>query len=64
MKKQDAEPAEPIKAVEMVRRIRDAHYERFKDRPVEERIACYKEQARAFEHRAGCVTKSGSEEAV
>ena len=34
-----------IKTVEMTRRIRDAHYERFKDRPIEERIAFYKEQA-------------------
>ena len=36
-------------AVEMMRRIRDAHYERFKDRPVEERIAYYRERARLFE---------------
>jgi len=40
---------EPIRAVEMVRRIRDAHYERFRGRPVEERLAYYREQARAFE---------------
>ena len=38
-----------VKAVEMTRRIRDAHYERFKDRPVEERLAYYRERARAFE---------------
>ena len=35
-------------AVAMVRRIRDAHYEQFKDKPIEERLAYYKEQARAF----------------
>ncbi len=39
---------QPVKAVEMTRQIRDAHYEQFKDKPVEERIAYYKEQARAF----------------
>ncbi len=39
-------------AVEMMRRIRDAHYERFKDRPVEERIAYYRERARLFEAKA------------
>lgn len=38
-----------VKAVEMMRRIRDAHYERFKDRPIEERLAYYRERARAFE---------------
>jgi hypothetical protein len=38
-----------VKAVEMTRRIRDAHYERFKDRPIEERLAYYRERARAFE---------------
>lgn len=38
-----------IKAVEMTRRIRDAHYERFKDLPIEERLAFYRERARAFE---------------
>ncbi len=37
-----------VKAVEMTRSIRDAHYEQFKDKPVEERIAYYKAQARAF----------------
>jgi hypothetical protein len=38
-----------IKAVEMTRSIRDAHYERFKDRPIEDRIDFYIEQARKFE---------------
>ena len=38
-----------IKTVEMTRRIRDAHYERFKDRSIEERIAFYKEQARKLD---------------
>ncbi len=35
---------QPVKAVEMTRQIRDAHYEQFKDKPVEERIAYYKAQ--------------------
>ena len=38
-----------IKSVEMTRSIRDAHYERFKDRPIEDRIDFYMEQARKFE---------------
>ena len=38
-----------IKSVEMTRSIRDAHYERFKDRPIEDRIDFYIEQARKFE---------------
>ena len=36
-----------IKAVEMVRRIRDAHYEQLKDKAPEERIAFYRKKARA-----------------
>lgn len=38
------EPFE-IKAVEMVRRIRDQHYELLKDATPEERIAFYREAA-------------------
>ncbi len=33
-------------AVEMTRRIRDAHYEQIKDKCWEEQVAFYKEQAR------------------
>ena len=40
-----------IKAVEMTRRIRDTHYEQFKGKPMEERIAYYKERARAFNEK-------------
>ena len=40
-----------VKAVEMMRHIRDAHYEQFKDKPVEERMAYYKAQARAFHEK-------------
>jgi hypothetical protein len=37
-----------IRAVEMVRRIRDAHYERLKDRSPQEKIAFFREKARAL----------------
>ena len=41
-----------IKAVEMVRRIRDRHYELLKDATPEERIAFYRQEAqRAAEQR-------------
>jgi hypothetical protein len=35
-----------IKAVEMVRRIRDAHWEEIKDMSTEDRIAHYRERGR------------------
>ena len=34
-----------IKAVEMVRKIRDAHYEKLKGKPYQERILFYREKA-------------------
>ena len=37
-----------IKAVEMVRRIRDAHYEQLRGKSPEERIAFYRAKAREF----------------
>lgn len=37
-----------IRAVEMVRRIRDAHYERLKDLSPQEKIAFFREKARAL----------------
>ena len=37
-----------LKTVEMTRRIRDAHHEQLKDKTWEERVAFYKEQARAL----------------
>ena len=37
-----------LKTVEMTRRIRDTHYEQLKDKSWEERVAFYKEQARAL----------------
>lgn len=38
-----------IKAVEMTRRIRDAHYEQLKGKSPEERIAFYRRKAQAVE---------------
>ena len=35
-----------IKAVEMVRRIREAHYEQLRDKSPEERIAFYRAKSR------------------
>ena len=37
-----------IKAVQLVRRIRDAQHEQLKDKTWEERVAFYKEQARTL----------------
>jgi hypothetical protein len=39
-----------IKAVEMVRSIRDAHYERLKDLSSQEKIAFFRGKARAALH--------------
>ncbi len=38
-----------IKAVEMVRRIRDAHYEQLRGKSPDERIAFYRAKARALQ---------------
>ena len=38
-----------IKAVEMVRRIRDAHYEQLRGKSSEERIALYRAKARLLQ---------------
>jgi hypothetical protein len=42
-----------VKAVEMTRQIRDKHYEQLKGATIEERIAFYREKARAFHKRYG-----------
>lgn len=42
-----------IKAVEMTRRIRDAHYAELADKTPEERIAFYHEKARALHSELG-----------
>jgi hypothetical protein len=41
----------PINAVEMVRRIRDAHYEQLRGKSPEERIAFYRAKARLLQTR-------------
>ena len=41
-----------IKAVELVRRIRDNHYEQLKDKTREERIAFYRAKAQALHEKA------------
>jgi hypothetical protein len=38
-----------IKAVEMVRRIREAHYEQLRGKSPEERIAFYRAKARSWQ---------------
>ncbi len=42
------EKATTLKTVELTRRIRDAQHEQLKDKTWEERVAFYKEQARAL----------------
>jgi hypothetical protein len=46
-------PESQIKAVEMVRSIRDAHYERLKDLSPQEKIAFFREKARALHAELG-----------
>ena len=45
-----------IKAVEMVRRIRDAHYEQLRDKSPEERIAFYRDKARSLQAEIAAKT--------
>jgi hypothetical protein len=42
-----------MKAVEMVRRIRDMHYERLKDSSPQEKIAFFREKARRLHTELG-----------
>jgi hypothetical protein len=44
-------PKPPLKTMEMVRQIRDNHYELLKDKTPEERIAFYCEHARHMNAR-------------
>jgi hypothetical protein len=46
-------PEPQMKAVEMVRRIRDAHYERLKDSSPQEKIAFFREKARRLHAELG-----------
>ena len=44
------EKKKPIKAVPMVRKIRNVHHEHLKDKPWEERVAFYRQRAQTL-HR-------------
>ena len=46
-------PEPRLKAVEMVRSIRDAHYERLKDSSPQEKIAFFREKARRLHTELG-----------
>jgi len=46
-------PEPNIRAVEMVRRIRDAHYEKLKDSSPQEKIAFFREKARRLHAELG-----------
>lgn len=46
-----------IKAVELVRRIRDEQHEALKDKTAEERRAFYRERARRVHERLGVTTE-------
>jgi hypothetical protein len=46
-------PLPEIQAVEMVRTIRDAHYEKLKDLSPQEKIAFFREKARALHAALG-----------
>jgi hypothetical protein len=51
-----------IKAVEMTRQIRDEIYEQIKDKTPAERLAFYREQARAFYDQNGIHRLSKTED--
>lgn len=50
---------EPIKAVDMVRSIREAHYARIKDLSPEEKIRFFREKARALHSELEKPPRSG-----
>ena len=52
-------PEPQIKAVEMVRTIRDAHYEKLKDLSPQEKIAFFREKARALHADLGASQEHG-----
>jgi hypothetical protein len=47
-----------IKAIEMIRRIREAQYEQLKDKTTQERIAFYREKARRMNARAKTILQA------
>ncbi len=44
-----------IKAVELVRQIREAHYEQLKDKTPQERLAFYREKAQVMNSKAKTI---------
>ncbi|WP_119841660.1 hypothetical protein [Salinibacter ruber] len=46
-----------VDAMKMVRRIRDSHHEKLKDRPTEERLAFFREKSRALCREANASEK-------
>ena len=44
-----------IKAVELVRQIREAHYEQLKDKTPQERLAFYREKAQVMNNKAKSI---------
>ncbi len=51
-----------IKAVELVRRIRDNHYEQLKDKTREERMAFYRAKAQALHEKAHLLLQEQQDE--
>jgi hypothetical protein len=50
----------PVDAVAMVRKIRDAHYERLENKSVAERLAFYREESRKLRNELGEEKKANS----
>lgn len=53
-----------IKTIEVFRKIRDEHYRILKDKPVNEQIAFYQQQAKFVRTRAGRLLKKQSSHSV
>jgi hypothetical protein len=51
-----------IKAIELVRRIRDNHYEQLKDKTREERLAFYRAKAEALHEKAHLLLQEQHDE--
>jgi hypothetical protein len=51
-----------IKAVELVRRIRDQHYEDLKDKAPEERLAFYRTKSQALREKAQALLQAQQDE--
>lgn len=47
-----------MKAIEMVRQIREAHYEQLKDKTHQERLAFYREKAQVMNKRVKAILEA------